>query len=366
MTNPCALSPIPRLQFLNPTTGAPLAGGKLYTYAAGTTTPLAAYTDATGSTPLPNPVILDASGTATVWLNGAYKLVLQDPLSNVIWTVDGILATGVTGAFLPLTGGTLQAAAGPTVLSLNGVGGNQAQVILQQNGVNSALLRTGTQGSGAVGSYDPTGSTITDVITWTNSGIVTLPYQVFIGTNTAQTPVVAINGAPSFNRSLYWQTAGVNRWSIYCGADPESGSNAGSIFGMNAFSDAGAFLGQVFQVVRATQKVTFNQSVTFPDWTIISDRNAKKSIRKISAARANEVLDAVDAFTWVWRSKGGNSLGWIAQDVQKIAPDLVDEDPVTGRLTLRESKMAAFLWTVVKEQKRQIAALEKRLKRAGL
>lgn len=71
--------------------GNPLAGGKLYTYAAGTTTPLATYTDATGGTPNTNPVELDANGEANVWLgSAAYKFVLQDATGAVLWTADGI------------------------------------------------------------------------------------------------------------------------------------------------------------------------------------------------------------------------------------------------------------------------------------
>jgi hypothetical protein len=71
--------------------GNPLAGGKLYSYAAGTTTPLATYTDATGGTPNTNPVELDANGEASVWLGSdAYKVVLQDATGAVLWTVDGI------------------------------------------------------------------------------------------------------------------------------------------------------------------------------------------------------------------------------------------------------------------------------------
>lgn len=59
--------------------GLPLAGGKLYSYAAGTTTPLATYTDSSGGTPNTNPIILDAYGEAVVWLgSNAYKFNLLD------------------------------------------------------------------------------------------------------------------------------------------------------------------------------------------------------------------------------------------------------------------------------------------------
>ena len=43
-------------------TGAVLTGGKLFSYAAGTTTPLATYTTSTGNVARTNPIVLDAAG----------------------------------------------------------------------------------------------------------------------------------------------------------------------------------------------------------------------------------------------------------------------------------------------------------------
>ena len=85
-----SLAPTPKLQFFD-ANGAPLVGGKLYTYAAGTTTPLASYTDSTGNTANTNPIILDSRGEANVWLSGAiYKFALYDSTNVLIWTVDNI------------------------------------------------------------------------------------------------------------------------------------------------------------------------------------------------------------------------------------------------------------------------------------
>jgi WD40 repeat protein len=71
--------------------GVPLAGGKLYSYQAGTSTPLATYTDQGAGTPNANPTILDGAGMASVWLSSAgYKLKLTDSLGNVQWTVDNV------------------------------------------------------------------------------------------------------------------------------------------------------------------------------------------------------------------------------------------------------------------------------------
>lgn len=86
------ITPIPKTQFLD-AAGAPLAGGFVYTYQAGTTTPQATYTDVTGSTLNSNPVVLDARGEANIWLGEAtYKMTLCNAQNVEIWTVDYISA----------------------------------------------------------------------------------------------------------------------------------------------------------------------------------------------------------------------------------------------------------------------------------
>lgn len=85
-----AISPVPKLQFFA-ANGTPLVGGKLYAYAAGTTTPLATYTDAGGGTANPNPVVLDSRGEASVWLGtDLYKLRLTTATDVDVWTVDNV------------------------------------------------------------------------------------------------------------------------------------------------------------------------------------------------------------------------------------------------------------------------------------
>lgn len=92
-----AIAPTPFLQFTD-ANGNPLSGGKLYTYSAGTSTPLATYTDSSGGTPNTNPVILDSRGQASVWLGSQqYKFVLKDATDVLIRTTDNI--TGVSGNY---------------------------------------------------------------------------------------------------------------------------------------------------------------------------------------------------------------------------------------------------------------------------
>jgi hypothetical protein len=87
--------------------GQVLTGGKLYTYAAGTTTPAVTYTTSTGVTPQPNPIILNAAGrvpdSGEVWLTDgvSYKFVLKDQNDVLIATYDNLV--GVNSNFVNFT-----------------------------------------------------------------------------------------------------------------------------------------------------------------------------------------------------------------------------------------------------------------------
>lgn len=82
----------PGKQSYSDSAGLPLAGGKLYTYESGTTTPKATYSDAAGTVPNTNPVVLDARGEAVVFCFGSYTLVLKTAADVTVWTVDGVAA----------------------------------------------------------------------------------------------------------------------------------------------------------------------------------------------------------------------------------------------------------------------------------
>lgn len=85
-----AILPPPKLRFFD-ANGSPLAGGKLFTYAAGTSTLQATYTDQAQSGTNANPVILDANGEASVWIGtNPYKFVLKTSADVTLWTVDGV------------------------------------------------------------------------------------------------------------------------------------------------------------------------------------------------------------------------------------------------------------------------------------
>ena len=100
-------------------TGAVLTGGKLYTYAAGTTTPQTTYTTSLGTTAHTNPVVLDAAGrvpdSGEIWLdNASYKFVLKTSADVLIDSWDNISGIGAS-AVLNYTGNGSQ-----TTFAVNG------------------------------------------------------------------------------------------------------------------------------------------------------------------------------------------------------------------------------------------------------
>lgn len=135
--------------------GEPLAGGLLYTYEAGTSTPKATFTDASGAVQNTNPIVLDASGRADVWLeDGAYKFVLNTSADVLVKEVDDIVG-GQTGGF------------GSTVLEVstntNITETNANNHIVTTSGVTLSLDAAATLGAGFVFSVQNTSASDTTI-----------------------------------------------------------------------------------------------------------------------------------------------------------------------------------------------------------
>lgn len=103
-------------QYFTDANGNPLNGGKLCTYAAGTSTPQATYSDVTLMTPNANPVILASNGRPTTGaiylLATSYKFELRtagsSPLEcttgTVLWTLDNVSSIPTVSGNVDVTG----------------------------------------------------------------------------------------------------------------------------------------------------------------------------------------------------------------------------------------------------------------------
>lgn len=194
------LSPPPKTQFLD-ASGAPLVGGKVYTYAAGTTTPQATYTTSAGTVPNANPVILNARGEADIWYdNGvSYKVVLRDSADATIWTVDNIVIAGSMATqnanAVNITGGTI--GSGVTFNgNTTGTAANVTGVVAIANGGTNATTASAARanlGAAAAGA---------------NTDIVSLEQDVaIVATGTVGTDSIGYRGAPQNAQTAAYQLA---------------------------------------------------------------------------------------------------------------------------------------------------------------
>lgn len=120
------IATIPKLRFTSGS-GAPLAGGTLTVYAAGTTTPENTWQDRALTIPNQNPIPLDGFGACVVWLDSTktYKIVLKDSSGALQWTQDNISGGGIDTS-VELAAPAIQAATDAALASASAAAGSAA------------------------------------------------------------------------------------------------------------------------------------------------------------------------------------------------------------------------------------------------
>ena len=95
-----------------------------------------------------------------------------------------------------------------------------------------------------------------------------------------------------------------------------------------------------------------------------SDARLKEGISAISYGRAKEVLSALNPSEWTWKKDGRRGAGMVAQEVQPVLPDTVNE--IGGNLTLEYNTAFAYglaatkyMLPMVESHEEKIARLEK-------
>ena len=149
------VTPTAKAQFID-AAGVPLAGGLLYTYAAGTTTPQATYTDSTAATANSNPIVLDSRGEANIWLGSStYKFKLCDSTNTEIWTVDNISAP--TTSLSPVLSGNvvISTTSSGTALSITQSGTGAVIKVIDPINPATTLFIVDNTGQIGVGTASP-------------------------------------------------------------------------------------------------------------------------------------------------------------------------------------------------------------------
>jgi hypothetical protein len=218
------LTPSPKQQIFG-SDGLPLVGGKIYTYAGGTSTPIATYTDFGAGTANTNPIILDSLGQANIWLinTTSYKFIVKDANDVLLYTVDNISipldlnsfgapppignVTPNTGAFTTLSatgavtfGSTLTVAG---QLTLNNTGAAKLSVgttvqrptpvtgMVRYNSTDGKFEGYGAAAWGALGGGATGGGA--DQVFVENGQTVTTNYTLSTGFNAMSTGPITVN-----------------------------------------------------------------------------------------------------------------------------------------------------------------------------
>lgn len=188
------LSPIGNgVSFLG-VTGLPLSGGRLYSYQAGSSTPLATYTTVSGTIANANPIILGTDGRAPseIWLTYGYnyKFILQDSAGATIATYDDIY--GILGT-IPAVASVLPT--GMILLWSGSIGSIPAGFLLCDGNNSTPDLRNRfIVGAGSTYSVNQTGGSTDAIVvshTHTATSVVTDPGHFHTAAGTTAPPFQA-------------------------------------------------------------------------------------------------------------------------------------------------------------------------------
>lgn len=189
-----SLSPAPYLTVLD-VNGNPVAGAKITTYIAGTTTPQATYTDSTGTTPNANPIIADTAGRFVAYLTfgASYKFAITDSAGTAIRTQDNIPGTPPSaGVDVTGTAGEVLTA-GQAVYLSDGSGGKTAGLWYKADSANAYSSTTNDVGMAVSAIASLASGTIRTAGSLAGLSSLTIGAPYYIGSAGAITATAPLN-----------------------------------------------------------------------------------------------------------------------------------------------------------------------------
>jgi hypothetical protein len=375
------VTPTAKAQFID-AAGVPLAGGFLYTYAAGTTTPQATYTDSTAATANSNPIVLDARGEANIWLSSAdYKFKLTDADGTEIWTVDNIAAPSTALSPVFSSNVTISANTSGPALLVTQTGAGAAIRVQDSADPDASPFVVDTTGQVGIGTAAPanaldvaggaiqistSGGTARTVISADSTDSifsVNDDRNFTVKTNTAArltvnstgatftVPVIMSGGGATItgNTSV---TGTLNVSGLTTLASNLSIVNSTTEMAITVGSSGGYFYGNASQIgwknSGGTAKVYWDTSGNFTaaaNVTAYSDAKLKKNVETIPNALA--LVEKMRGVFYDRVDTGEAGVGVIAQELQAVLPQLVKDND--GTLSVAYGNLVGVLIEAVKE-----------------
>ena len=231
--------------------------------------------------------LIAISDGLTVYGAGITGTAISATTLSATGTVSGAGFTNLLSPYAPLAGATFTGAititgVGVPIVLNNTAGGYRmlefatANVVRWEMGVGNdaesgsnagATFNITAFGDGGAYIASPLSITRASGLTSINNGLTvsgttTLSGATTVGGYLTTTGRFTINGGASTARDVYVTTGGSSRWVFGCDAETESGSNAGSNWYLQAFSDSAAYLSQPLLISRASGLVTMANGIT--------------------------------------------------------------------------------------------------------
>jgi len=233
---------------------------------------------------------------------------------------------------------------------ISGIGGNGPAIMLQKN-----VNRGGYQNRrGSLGWMGNNGS-VAEVLTWVENG------NVGIGTTNPSVKLHIQDGNTGFLFKDSGSTSGYTTTFSEDNTGLKIGHNSGSRdiqfqtnsnTKMTIHADGNVGIG----TTNPGERLEVNGNVKASAFLYSSDINLKQNIQNIP--NALQKIQQLNGVYFQWKESGKDGVGVIAQDIEKVFPELVATDPNTGLKSVSYGNLVAPLIEAIKEQQKQIDELK--------
>jgi trimeric autotransporter adhesin len=305
---------------------------------------------------------------ATLGTNDNYALNFEtNGTTKMTVLANGNVGIGTTNPTSPLeisqsstVGGATAAYGSRIVLSLdpatdNTVNNYGAGSVLNISGTNNASSATGSfgssgtllhTGSGTITKGIGAGGYVTNAIGTTSlanavQGQVSTLGGTIVDAHGGDFSISNLGGTITNGVGVYTGTIqATNKWSLYA-----SDATAPSYFAGNVG----------IGTTNPVQALDVNGTVQAVDFVSTSDRRLKKDIQPI--LNALKKLSQITGVSWRWKANGEPDMGVIAQDVEKVFPDLVVTDR-NGKKSVKYGNLVGPVIEAVNELSNEVTTLK--------
>lgn len=269
----------------------------------------------------------------------------------------GIDTTSPTAILHVVGGGGLQGQNAPVVLKVSGGVGGSGSLSIPAGAGGSAQVTSGTGGfpSGTGGTIQllagPGGSA--------GGGCVFPPCRT-IGGPGGSIQINAGRGGPG-NTSVLSSGGNGGSITIQPGAGGARGGSGGSGIPGNVLLAPNLGNVGIGEIAPTNNLEVRVGGTTLADaWTVRSSLRFKTNIQPLGGAL--EKIEQLQGVTYARKDDGKPEIGVIAEDVEKVVPEVVSRDPDTNEIQgVDYSRLAALLIEAVKTQQAEIQQLKARL-----